>query len=114
MNWGSTILKLANYLRALNDKTRLTILNLLISSNYCVGGVARRLEISEAAVSQHIKVLKEVGFLRETKDSYFTHYHVEKEILKEIASALIALSEAPSDESHTCSSYQKERCPLCR
>ena len=110
---GVTILELANYLKALNDKTRLTILTLLLSSNYCVGGVARQLAISEAAVSQHLKVLKEAGLLRETKDSYFTHYHVEKDLLKEIANALITLSNTPSDHSHSCSSYQREQCPLC-
>ena len=49
--------------KAIGDETRLKILILLSTKNICAKGIAKHLEISEAAVSQHIKVLKEANLI---------------------------------------------------
>lgn len=48
-----------NLFKAIADETRVNILILLSKKNMCAKGIAKHLEISEAAVSQHIKILKE-------------------------------------------------------
>ena len=50
-------------LKALADETRMKIITLLLSHSYCVRELASILELSEAAVSQHLKVLKGAGLL---------------------------------------------------
>lgn len=50
-------------LKAIADETRMKILTLLLEHNYCVRALARSLELSEAAISQHLKVLREAGLL---------------------------------------------------
>lgn len=70
--------------KALGDETRLKILFLLARKNVCAKGISRHLGISEAAVSQHIKVLKDSGIILGHKKSYFIHYSVNNEILDDL------------------------------
>ena len=49
--------------KALADGTRLKIVRLLLEHRRCVRALARELELSEAAVSQHLKVLREAGIV---------------------------------------------------
>ena len=64
-------------LRALGDAKRLQMIRLLAGGDYCVGCLAERLGISASATSQHLKVLREVGFVRGEKRGYWTHYQLE-------------------------------------
>ena len=50
-------------LQALGDPTRREIFELLSQSPLAVGQLARELPVSRPAVSQHLKVLKEVGLV---------------------------------------------------
>ncbi len=72
-------------LKALADETRLQILLLLLKKNICVNGLARKLDISESAVSQHLKILREADLVRGEKRGYFVHYQVKKENLLAVA-----------------------------
>jgi ArsR family transcriptional regulator len=86
-------------LKAVADDTRLKIIKLLLLHNYCVGALAKQLDISEAAVSQHIKILKEANLLTGEKRGYFTHYTVNKERLSEISSffgELVSIERQPN------------------
>lgn len=74
--------------KALADETRFKLLRLLLTHDLCVGALAKQLNISEAAVSQHLKALREAGLVRGEKRGYWTHYAVEKETLHELAGLL--------------------------
>lgn len=77
--------------KALGDETRFKIFLLLSENRVCAKGLAKKLNISESAVSQHIKVLKEAGLLKGEKVGYYTHYHVQKQVLKELESIIAAM-----------------------
>jgi ArsR family transcriptional regulator len=85
-------------LKAVADDTRMKIVKLLLQYNYCVGALARRLELTEAAVSQHIKVLREAGLLVGEKRGHFMHYDVDREQLRTLASELEKLAEIKKEE----------------
>ena len=70
--------------KALGDETRLKILFLLARKNVCAKGISKHLNISEAAVSQHIKVLKEANIIEGEKAGYFVHYSINNDILDEL------------------------------
>jgi len=79
-------------LKALSDETRLKIIDLLISRSYCGRALSCKLGISEAAVSQHLKVLKNVNLLIGDKKGYFVHYRVNRDTLSELANSIASLT----------------------
>ena len=82
----------AKILKAIADETRMKILTLLLRHNYCVRALANELELTEATISQHLKVLREAGLLIGEKHGYFRHYSVERSVLHELAEAIKALA----------------------
>ena len=68
--------------KALGDETRLKILVLLSNKNVCAKGIAKNLEISEACVSQHIKILKEASLITAYKEGYYVMYELNKAVLE--------------------------------
>ncbi len=77
--------------KSIGEENRLQIIRLLLKSDLCVGALARILNISKPAVSQHLKVLREAGLVRGEKIGYWTHYRVEKELIQESSQYLQAL-----------------------
>ncbi|NLD87816.1 MAG: winged helix-turn-helix transcriptional regulator [Clostridiales bacterium] len=101
-------------LKAIADDTRLKIVKLLLRHNYCVGALARNLGLTEAAVSQHLKVLREAGLLIGEKRGYFMHYDVDREQLRTLASEFVELAkiqrEACNPEKEDCIQEKRNRC----
>lgn len=79
-------------LKALSDDTRLKIVELLLQQNYCVRALARKIGISESAVSQHLKVLRESGLLVGVQRGHFVHYDVDRNVLHELAKEIDRLA----------------------
>ncbi|MEG2935215.1 MAG: metalloregulator ArsR/SmtB family transcription factor [Clostridium sp.] len=79
--------------KAMGDETRLKILILLSKKNICAKGIARHLDISEAAVSQHVKVLKEAELIIGYKRGYHVIYDLNKQVLIEAQSFIKLLIE---------------------
>lgn len=75
-------------LKALADKSRLRIITLLLEHDYCVGALARRIGLTEAAISQHLQLLRQANLVRGEKRGYFTHYSVNTFLLDEISAEL--------------------------
>jgi DNA-binding transcriptional ArsR family regulator len=67
----------AQTLFALADETRRGILEALRSGGKPVGEIAARLPVSRPAVSQHLKVLRGAGLVRETRAGTRRIYSVE-------------------------------------
>lgn len=76
--------KIVQIFKALGDETRLKILIILSRRRICAKGIAKHLDISEGAVSQHIKVLKETGIIVGEKVGYYVHYDLQESILTEL------------------------------
>lgn len=82
-------------LKALGEKTRFKIIRLLLSHSYCVKALSCQLDISEAAVSQHLQVLRKAGLVKGEKIGYWTHYAVEKHILDQTGEELKNIKVLP-------------------
>ncbi|MBO4318399.1 MAG: winged helix-turn-helix transcriptional regulator [Mailhella sp.] len=78
--------------KALGDENRYAIIRLLLLHGFCVRALARHLDISEAAVSQHIKILREAGLLYGKKKGHFMHYAVDREALRSLGEELVLLA----------------------
>jgi DNA-binding transcriptional ArsR family regulator len=79
-------------LKALSDENRIKILKLLTSYDLCVRALSKKIGISEAAISQHLKILRDAGIVIGEKRGYFTHYRVEKTALSDVSKYIENLS----------------------
>jgi ArsR family transcriptional regulator len=82
---------LVTSLKAIADDSRLKILKLLLTNSYCVKALSKRLKISEAAVSQHLQVLRKADLVTGIKKGYYTHYEVTEKTINEIGNNIINL-----------------------
>lgn len=102
-------MELVQSLKALADDKRMQIIHLLLEGDLCVGALAQSLGISEPAVSQHLKVLREAGLVWGEKRGYWTHYVVDASALKRISGEVAELltrdrSGGMAIKHHTCPS----------
>ena len=88
--------------KALGDETRFKILDLLLGHDLCVGALARRLKVSEAAISQHLQVLRKAGLVRGEKRGYWTHYTVQTDMLTEIGDDLKKMAAREQASEGAC------------
>ncbi|MGM0607179.1 MAG: ArsR/SmtB family transcription factor [Candidatus Muiribacteriota bacterium] len=79
--------KFLHFLKIISVKNRYKILKLLSKERLCVNALSCRLKITPAAVSQHLRVLKDNGLLQSEKIGYYMHYTVNKEIFEKIKSS---------------------------
>jgi ArsR family transcriptional regulator, arsenate/arsenite/antimonite-responsive transcriptional repressor len=87
-------------LKILGDANRFKIINLLLGHDLCVGALAQHLGISKPAISQHLQVLRKAGLVRGEKRGYWTHYMVERDMLRQMADTLVNMAQQPA---HDCS-----------
>ena len=78
---------LAAMLKALGEPTRLSIFQQLLIRKHCVRSLSRKLGITESAVSQHMKVLREAGLVYAERYGYHIHYLPEQAALDELSRA---------------------------
>jgi ArsR family transcriptional regulator len=67
--------EMANVFKALSDPTRLRLLKLLSGGRaLCVNALARNLGVTQSAVSQHLRVLKQAKLVAGSRAGSFVHY----------------------------------------
>ncbi|HKT23727.1 MAG TPA: metalloregulator ArsR/SmtB family transcription factor [Terriglobales bacterium] len=66
------------------EPNRRAILSLLVASEQSVGEIERRLRMSQPAVSKHLRVLREAGFVESTVDAQRRLYRLKPGPLQEI------------------------------
>ena len=104
-------------LKALCEPRRFLLIQLLAERGYCVRALALKSELSESAVSQHLKVLREAGLVMGVKRGYYTHYCLDREAFGKVISELERIRDTkgspcqrpfygcPEAEKVGCSSY---------
>jgi DNA-binding transcriptional ArsR family regulator len=66
------------------EPNRRAILGLLLSSEQSVGEIERQLRMPQPAVSKHLRVLREAGFVESTIDAQRRLYRLRPEPLQEL------------------------------
>ena len=66
------------------EPNRRAILSLLVSSQQSVGEIERRLRMPQPAVSKHLRVLREAGFVESTVNAQRRVYRLKPEALQEL------------------------------
>ncbi|MFH1221300.1 MAG: metalloregulator ArsR/SmtB family transcription factor [Candidatus Eisenbacteria bacterium] len=88
--------RLARIFKVLSVNTRVSMIDLLKRRSLCVNALARALDITPAAVSQHLRILRDANIVTADKQGYFVHYRVNEAMLAEwnkTAKSLLEMKE---------------------
>lgn len=91
--------------KALGDETRARIVGVLGVRALCVCELKAALNLSQATVSDHVRVLLDAGLLSTSRESYWTVYSIRKDLPSETLQFLSRLMEQvhasfPEDRAH--------------
>ena len=95
-------------LKALGEPTRLSIFQQLLIRKHCVRSLSKKLGITESAVSQHMKVLKEAGLVYGERFGYHIHYLPRQEALDGLCAAFSEMKRQSLDLSRAPQTCQCE------
>ena len=77
-------MSLQRTLKALSDPIRREILNQLKAGPMAAGDIAGKFDVTGAAVSRHLSVLKEAELIRDKREGKFIYYELNASVLEEI------------------------------
>ena len=77
-------MSLQRTLKALSDPIRREILNLLKSGPMAAGDIAAKFDVTGAAVSRHLSVLRDAELIRDKREGKFIYYELNASVLEEI------------------------------
>ena len=76
--------KIAEFHKALGDEVRLKILHMLTEREMCVCEIIDRLDMSQPAVSHHLKILRQVGLVKDSRDGKWIYYSLNGSVFREV------------------------------
>ncbi len=88
--------KVSEIFKALSDPTRLRLVQLLNNCKpgvckggpLCVNALAHQLGVTQSAVSQHLRILRQAGLVRGERHGNFMHYSLDPNGLDRYRAAL--------------------------
>lgn len=83
-------------LRALADPTRRSILKLLKGGSLSAGEIADHFDITGAAISRHLSVLRDADLIRDRREGKFIYYELNASVLEEI---MLFLTDLKGDKT---------------
>jgi DNA-binding transcriptional ArsR family regulator len=84
-------IRLARVLKVLSVPARVRIAQLLKGRALCVNALAARLDVTQGAVSQHLRVMRDAGLVTDEKRGYFVHYRLNAKTLDAWQQAIVEL-----------------------
>jgi DNA-binding transcriptional ArsR family regulator len=82
---------------ALADPIRREILDLLRGGRMSAGEITDHFDVTAAAISRHLSVLKEADLIRDTREGKFIYYDLNASVLEEI---LIWIAELKGERNN--------------
>jgi ArsR family transcriptional regulator, arsenate/arsenite/antimonite-responsive transcriptional repressor len=102
---------LARKFKLLSVDTRLKIIQCLMERSLCVGAIAKQLGVTQGAVSQHLRFLREADLVESVRDGFFIHYRVKRDTMNVWHSEIEGyLRELGSCDSGCHSEGEMKRC----
>ena len=95
--------KLARLLKVLSVDTRLRIILHLRDGVLCVNALAARLNVTQGAVSQHLRIMRDAGLVTAEKRGYYVHYRLNNKAVEKLlleAEKLFSMENTAAD--HEC------------
>ena len=87
-------MQLDGMLKALGEPMRMKIYMCLLERKHCVRSLSKKLGVTESAISQHMKVMREAGLVYAEKYGYHTHYLPRQDAADFLAARFAAMQAA--------------------
>lgn len=88
LNQQCHIEKASVLMRALANSNRLIILYALEQTEQCVGDLEKISGLSQSALSQHLALLRQDGFVKTRRDGQTIYYSIKNDCVRHIMNAL--------------------------
>lgn len=86
-------------LKAVSDPVRREILNILKNERMAAGDIVNHFDITGAAISRHLSILKEADLIRDTRDGKYIYYELNTSVFEDVLTWISSLKGEDSDES---------------
>jgi ArsR family transcriptional regulator len=73
----ASLRRMAEMFKVMNDPTRLKIINALMMSEMCVCDIAALMEMTQPAVSHHLKVMRQGELIKYRRDGKAVYYALD-------------------------------------
>lgn len=83
--------------KALAEKNRLLILDMLSCGELCACNIIEGLELTQPTVSHHMKILQQAGLVNGRKEGKWMHYSISKEKVDEISNYIQYITNYKED-----------------
>ena len=80
-------------LKALGEPMRFKIFQCLLERKHCVRSLSKKLGVTESAISQHLKIMREAELLYGEKFGYHTHYLPKQEAIDSLVMLFTDMQE---------------------
>lgn len=86
-------MELDRLLKTLGEPMRFRIFQQLLERKHCIRSLSKKMGITESAVSQHMKVLREAGLVYGERCGYHIHYFPSQDALNFMAEAFARMKQ---------------------
>jgi ArsR family transcriptional regulator, arsenate/arsenite/antimonite-responsive transcriptional repressor len=100
--------------KALSDFNRLRVLKALQSKILCVCEIRELLKLANSTVSQHLKVLEQVGFIVGIKSGKWVNYQINPNPQDQRVNTILSSLDFWIDDDYTIIEDKKEIKKICR
>ena len=76
--------KIAEFYKALGDETRLKIIQMLSEQEMCVCEIIDKLDMSQPAISHHLKILRQAGIVKDSREGKWIYYSLNGEVFPDV------------------------------
>ena len=97
--------QIARICKVLGVEARVRIVQMLKRQVLCVGALAARLDITQGAVSQHLRILRDAALVTAEKRGYYVHYMINERTFQEwkaVLDDLLSLSASDAERGEPC------------
>ena len=94
--------ELVLYFKALNDETRLKIIQMLAQENLCACHILEEFDITQPTLSYHMKILVDSGLVDSSKDGAWTRYKLNPNSFKLIKDKIVKLDVSDKTIAKRC------------
>lgn len=106
---------IAWFCKILSVATRVRIVQLLRGRALCVGALSDRLDVTQGAVSQHLRIMRDAGLLVSERRGCFIHYRMNPKWAGRCREALDGLLQDPprpaGEKKTKCTRQGDKPCP---
>ena len=106
---------IARFCKILSVPTRVRIVQFLRGRALCVGALSDRLDVTQGAVSQHLRIMRDAGLLVSERRGCFIHYRLNPPWMGKCRGALDRLLQAPmrpsAKKKAKCTRQGDKPCP---